>query len=1127
MPRSYGRPVSEPSTRRLAPSGRAQYRCVIATLPVPGRQRLDRPELAARVAAALGGGSVLLVAEAGFGKTMALEEALAATSMPAAWVRCSPADRDAAQLVLDVLGAIRRAVPGAADVLAETLAAATAPIDAAAACRRLVADLEELLVEPLAVVLDDAERLATSPGSLEVVQLLLSGAGRLRLAIATRRPLSLRLAKLSAAGAVLEIGPVDLAFDARECADLLALRRGRPAVGPEVEAVMETTEGWPLGIALMALARPGSEPSGARSRSDVFAFLAEEVVEQLAPAERDALLDSSLPRELTRELAEAVGLGDDFLTSTERRGLFLRAVDPHRRRFRYHPLFRDYLLGRFAAERDPAAARALHARTAGALDAAGEHGEAIEHWLAAGEHDAALEAMVADRDALLRRSRDAVRAALAQLPAATRASAGGQLLDGLLDWSDGRHAEAVPRLTRAVAAFREQDGTARREWTGRLALADAGYGAGELETVVRAADGFDEPHAGAAGRLAPIVATYAAHALADLGRREESVDLARRALAHPAGEHARPFEHERALLWEDLPAGRFGPALDHARAAVAALEDAGLAVELSTALAFLGAVHVAAGDADAALAAYGRAQQVADESAVAGYMADEMRWTRAEIHARTGAIQDAELELAAASPDVRSVTGRWRVEMAMAAIALRRGDPESAVAAAERALGALAGAQLLHRLTVPVALVPLLARAGSAARAEAVLADAIALCDERFPGEEGCFFAARLIAARAFLRHAAGDRIRAEAALRVAWTRAAGARPQLLRGQWDELAPVVSDALLHGALDPREAIEAIERAWPGGGALVALMEHVEPTVRRLATASAAASGHPDAIARVAILVRDADADVAASAQATAAHLRRDPPALAFGVLGGFSLRRGSWDVPEAAFGRPIAARALRFLLVHRGVLLPEDVLFEAFWPEKAPAAARRNLAVTLSLVRKVLDPPGAEQSVIESTERAYRLRLRERDTVDCDVFERAADAALAATGPGARELLERAERLWAGEPLPEDRYAAWSATWREELVDRYLDVLGALARLYGHREEHAAAIRAARKCVHIDPLNELWQRELIAAYARAGRTSHALRQYLECRRQLVDGLGVEPAEETSRLQRRILAGEAV
>ena len=47
------------------------------------------------------------------------------------------------------------------------------------------------------------------------------------------------------------------------------------------------------------------------------------------------------------------------------------------------------------------------------------------------------------------------------------------------------------------------------------------------------------------------------------------------------------------------------------------------------------------------------------------------------------------------------------------------------------------------------------------------------------------------------------------------------------------------------------------------------------------------------------------------------------------------------------------------------------------------------------------------------------------------------------------------------------------------------------------------------------------------AYARTGRTSYALRQYLECRRALIDELGIEPSEQTSEIQARILTGEPV
>ena len=49
----------------------------------------------------------------------------------------------------------------------------------------------------------------------------------------------------------------------------------------------------------------------------------------------------------------------------------------------------------------------------------------------------------------------------------------------------------------------------------------------------------------------------------------------------------------------------------------------------------------------------------------------------------------------------------------------------------------------------------------------------------------------------------------------------------------------------------------------------------------------------------------------------------------------------------------------------------------------------------------------------------------------------------------------------------------------------------------------------------------------MVAYARSGRRSQALRQFLECRRALVEQLGVEPDAETAGLQQRILAGEPV
>jgi DNA-binding SARP family transcriptional activator len=71
------------------------------------------------------------------------------------------------------------------------------------------------------------------------------------------------------------------------------------------------------------------------------------------------------------------------------------------------------------------------------------------------------------------------------------------------------------------------------------------------------------------------------------------------------------------------------------------------------------------------------------------------------------------------------------------------------------------------------------------------------------------------------------------------------------------------------------------------------------------------------------------------------------------------------------------------------------------------------------------------------------------------------------------------------------------------------------------------AAEVSRELVDLDPLNEEGHRALMLAYARSGRRGHALRQYLECRRALVEELGVEPEAATSALQAKVLAGEPV
>ena len=203
--------------------------------------------------ASLDSGHLVLTAGAGCGKTIALEQALGESTWPVAWVGCSPASRSPGLFLTRVVKAIAAAVPGSSDALAETMSAAPERIDALAVTGELVADLSRLLVEPLVVVVDDAEHLDDAEDSLEILdELLRAGVPMLHVAVASRRPLALHLARSRAAGRLTELTAADLAFDGEECAELLRQRTGADPSTERVEEMMHLTEGWPLGIALAA-----------------------------------------------------------------------------------------------------------------------------------------------------------------------------------------------------------------------------------------------------------------------------------------------------------------------------------------------------------------------------------------------------------------------------------------------------------------------------------------------------------------------------------------------------------------------------------------------------------------------------------------------------------------------------------------------------------------------------------------------------------------------------------------------------------------------------------------------------------------------------------------------------------
>jgi DNA-binding SARP family transcriptional activator len=1086
-----------------------------------------RPHLVGRLSDALDHGGVLLVAPAGYGKTSVLAQTLATRTGPTVWISCTAAgDGDAGILLLALVERLREVAPGSADVLAERLEATLQRVDVAALARTLRSELEELVVEPVVVVLDDAEALDGSPEAVEVADILLHADPRaLRLAVASRRPLAVRAAKLLAAGRVAQLGVRELAFSDDECGEILRRRSGRASTTEEVDAVMASTEGWPLGVVLSAVAPGHAGTSPHAGHEAVFAFLDEEVLGALDDELRRDVLDAAVAPDLNEPMLQALELPADLPARAQRVGLVLRRFHDQGTRWAFHPLVREFLFARLTTERSPAELRALHARTAASLAAAGREREAVEHWLDAGYWRAALAAAVHLGPELQRMAPETIRTWLARLPPEGRDDPGAQLMLGQLEWSSGRHERAIAPLRAAVAGYDERIELAPA-WLARWILCDALFTTGGFDEILRLTEGWDDP--ALTGMAAPAgVAWYSSFVLLSRGRLDLAAPLLERLRADLVLAPVMRHLDRIFMAYREMTRGRVEAGLDLIAAAIEELEDFDPGSGAWYALMSEALLHEDCGQRDEALQTW---ERLADEAERAGlvFAVNAARWARAFLYAERGDLSSAEAELHRAGVPAG---GGWHDRSyytASAAIALLRDEPAEAVAAAERALEVVRESGVMSfRVWTACDVAPVLVGAGAPQLARTALDATLQALDETVPHKVGRCPRARLLAVRAWVRSLEGDVGGADADLELAWAEAAGSEHHIVRREWARLEPLIVRALEDGRLDAVGVIGALQRAFPGGAVLVRFVDHSAPEVRRAALAAAISSGHPDALARLAASAADADPAVAAAAAAAQEALRRAPPPLMFRLLGGFGVRRATWDLDHDSWGRPLVARLVRFLVAHRDTPVTEDVLFDTFWPGKEPSAARRNLAVALSLARKALDVPGQAESVIQTDGRMHRLALRATDHVDADEFEAAASEALAATGAEARPLLERAEALWAGDPLPEERYTDWTFAWRERLTDRYMHVLAALTQSYATAGRTEDALRLARKSVELDPLNEAAQRELIASYARAGRRNHALRQFLACRRALIDELGIEPSQPTVDLHERVLAGTPV
>ncbi|GHO99874.1 LuxR family transcriptional regulator [Reticulibacter mediterranei] len=295
----------------------------------------------------------LASAPAGYGKTSLLSEWFLTTRAhrSCAWVSLDASDDEVNRFWLCVFLALQRCAPDLMTPLLSLLQTQRMPP---------VQDLLSLLInrlleEPEAryVLVIDDYHLMTAPAIHQSLTSLIERLPpQLCLYLSTRIDPPLPLHRLRARGQLLEVRVHHLQCTPSEASAFLQEVMGLALTNEEVEAITQRTEGWLVGVQLIALSLQGqarlsdvlTRASG--TQRSILDYFTEEVLRQQPERLQTFLLISSLLDQFCVPLCDALweeGQSQQMLEHLERLHLFVVALDAQGTWYRYHHLFAEAL----------------------------------------------------------------------------------------------------------------------------------------------------------------------------------------------------------------------------------------------------------------------------------------------------------------------------------------------------------------------------------------------------------------------------------------------------------------------------------------------------------------------------------------------------------------------------------------------------------------------------------------------------------------------------------------------------------------------------------------------------------------------------------------------------------------
>ena len=1058
-----------------------------ARVPGKGNATVYRPRLIDLLHSRLGLRLQAVSAPAGYGKTTLLADFARSLDVPVCWYSLDRTDGDPRLLLEGILASVRTQFPQSCDRTEARLSRLTdSSRDGLALVNSLTGEMSATIPDYFVVILEDYHFIEDSDAARSLLSSFLERCPEnCHVILSSRTQVDLpAFSKLRFQNLAELLTASELSLTPSEIQHVVSARYGLTLPDPEAASLARDTGGWPIGVLLAAArARDGKAPgpSCGVSESDVFRYLASEVLDRQDAGVRDFLLATSTLEELTpAAVGQLVPSRNPLamLGLLEKQNLFLQRIGEDQKRYRYHHLFRDFLQARLR-EGDPARYDFLHMKAGLIYEFEQRWTEAVAQYLAAGRYDDVARIVKAVGDTFHRSGKWAtVRRWLDALPGSLKETDPElELLDAQTMVHMGRPEEAVHTL---AAVLTRCDGiepvvkakafslrSAAFRLTGHYEQARADI---ELAiTLLQQKGGAPDLLGDAYRRLANIHAEQGRfpEALADLERALECFT------SILAVNEIAAVHNSFGIVYRRL--GQMTRAVTHynkAREGWSRTKNYG---ELATAMNNVGFIYHRLGQHDLALDSF---RSALDSAREAGYrrveagvlvsIADVLRDSGSYHESLDYYQQGIELarELAEAAFVAYANAGIGETYRLL-------GRPDKAeVLIKEAVLQAEAQKQRYEAAVFSVRLGIIEYQRGQHDEAEKTLscaAETLGAIEEKDALAGACFH----LAQTAFLRR--------EFDAALGWLKR-------VSDLCDELG---YDGFL--TVEGRNSVPLLQYAASkhvGGDRFARTLERLRSDEKGK---TAAGNGHGDMPAGIATRP---DIEVRTLGETRV-------------VVGGRSVTDADW--------RSSRAKELFFYLLAHGGRTREQVL-AALWPDMSPARGVGNFHINLLRARRALFP------TVFAVENA-RYSINPDLVLRSDVIEFEGSLTAAEALPDddneRTRLLEEAFSLYGGPFVPEI-YSDWAETRRRQLESGYLKVLLLLADHYERAGVRRRAASVLERAITVDPYREDLYCRLVRSHLAEQDNPLALQVYRRFMAVVAEDQTIQTSSEMQELYQRIL-----